>query len=68
MPASFGSLSVTALAAKARMLRFENDAYGGLRAEAKLEELQEAQSGLTFLNRQREWAKWFSSSIPHLLL
>jgi len=50
------------------MLRFENDAYGGLRAEAKLEELQEAQSGLTFLNRQREWAKWFSSSIPHLLL
>ena len=66
-PQEFVDLRVVALAAKLRVLHQEARAQGGLRCQAWLQRLAEAERASEHVVRQARWRAWLQSSFCHEL-
>ena len=66
-PCTFRSLAHVAVAAKARLMRYENSAHGGLQLSQSARDLDKAEADTVYIVRQGVWASWFARSFPRKL-
>ena len=67
-PTTFRSLEHAAAAARARLLRYEDAAAGGLHARRRSRSLEQLMKRTTFIEREWRWSAWFRRSFPQVLI